>query len=246
MKIALVSHHTLDHPWDKFSAVTATDKQIYADKHGYKFFNKTDNFLNRPGRHLSYEKMPFLLELMHANPDIDWFWYSGCDVLLTNHDTKLESLIDENYSFIITKDGQGINGDVFFVRNNSVGRAYIERMDKNEGEIENPESVFPEDRAAGRWTTEQGWLNEDERNPEWSPIFKYLPQHTMNSYELKYYGGSVRPYDLLGQRAQWEPGDFAVHAITGYHPGLNKVEINEWKLNMLLSFIHEHKNQFIK
>jgi hypothetical protein len=245
MKIALVSHHTLDHPWDKFSAVTATDKQIYADKHGYKFFNKTDNFLNRPGRNLSYEKMSYLLEIMNANADIDWFWYSGCDVLLTNHNIKLESLIDDSAQFIITKDGQSVNGDVFFVKNSIEGRAYIERMDKNEGEPGDP-NTFPEDRVAGRWTSEQGWLIEDELNPEWRHIFKYLPQHTMNSYELKHYGSSVRPIDLLGHRAQWMPGDFAVHAITGHLPGLSRVEINEWKLNVLTSFIAEHKDQFIK
>jgi hypothetical protein len=35
-------------------------------------------------------------------------------------------------------------------------------------------------------------------------------------------------------------------AITGYLPGLSRVEINEWKLNVLTSFIVEHKDQFIK
>jgi hypothetical protein len=54
------------------------------------------------------------------------------------------------------------------------------------------------------------------------------------------------PWDKFGVRAQWMPGEFVVHAITGYLPGLSRVEINEWKLNVLTSFIAEHKDQFIK
>lgn len=215
MKIAIVTHHTPD--YIEMANITRPVKEQYAAKHGYIDFVKTKDFLYLPNVHLSLEKVFYLTEIMNANLDIEWFWYSGCDCLITNTNIKLESMIDENYHFIVCKDDQGINGDVFFIRNSVEGREYIKHLE--------------EPHLSG---TEQGWMWADEDNPKWQSITKYIPQNKMNSYDLKFYPHK-RGTDLFNERSNWQHGDFLLQAVTGYLPGVagGSRIVYDWKLNIL-------------
>jgi hypothetical protein len=219
MKIAIVTHHTPN--FIEMANITRPTKIRYAEKHGYVDFVKTDNFLNLPNTHPSLEKVFYLDEIMHANPDIDWFWYSGCDCLITNTDIKLESLIDENYHFIVCKDDHGINGDVFFIKNSHEGREYIKHMEEPHRE-----------------GTEQGWMWDDEEDPKWRSITKYIPQNIMNAYDLKYYPNKCG-HDVFNQRSNWQPGDFVLQAVTGWWPGFGPKEIYQHKINILQSHVND-------
>lgn len=219
MNIGLVSHYTPN--FQSMAALTVPGKQKYSERYGYPLFIKTDNFRDRPGCHLSHEKCGYLNEIMEAHPEIDWFWYSGCDCMITNLTFDLKELIDNDYHFIVCKDDHGINGDVFFIRNSPEGREYMQHLD------------MPSVHG-----TEQGHMWEDEANPKWSAITKYLPQVTMNAYDLTYYPHKSGT-DILGGRSNWQPGDFVLQAVTGYMPGMTAEEVYNWKLGILNSHITE-------
>jgi len=219
MKIALVELHTPN--YNSMADITLPGKISYANKHGYTMFVKTDNFV--PNIHVGFQKCFWMYDLMIANPDIDWFWHTGTDCMITNSEIKLESLIDENFHFIVTKDDHGIGANVFFIRNTHEGREYMKHL----------QDPHP---ASG---SEQGHMWDDEYNPIWRPITKYLPQHTMNSYYLKYYPHKTGK-DVFGQRSQWIPGDFMVQVITGLMPpGMSPEDIYNWKMNIFRDILHE-------
>lgn len=194
--------------------VTLPGKIAYAKKHGYDMFIKTDNFV--PNIHIGFQKCFWMYDLMVDNLDIEWFWHTGTDCLITNPEIKLETLIDNNFHFIVTKDDHGIGADVFFIRNTPEGRAYIKHL----------QDPHP---ASG---TEQGHMWDDEHSPQWRPITKYIPQNTMNSYALSHLPHKCG-VDLFGQRQNWEQGDFVLQAITGPYHGQSAEDIYIWKLNIL-------------
>jgi hypothetical protein len=214
LKIALINLHTPN--YQTMADLSVPGKEQYAKKHGYMFFNKTDNFV--PDIPIGYQKCYFLADLMLEHPDIEWFWHSGTDCIITNHNIKLESLIDPTVHFIVCKDGQGINADVFFIRNSTEGREYIEHLKTYHV-------------TSG---TEQGQMWDDEHNPKWRAITKYLPQQTMNAYDLTWYP-HMSGTDRLGGRSAWQPGDFVLQAVTGLNDGWTAEQIYQWKLNILQS-----------
>lgn len=217
MKIALVTHHTPN--FQSMADLTTPGKRAYADKHGYEYYEQTDKWFVYPGRHIGYEKCVYLHHLMLTQPSIDWFWWSGTDILITNHNVKLETIIDNNYHFIVCKDSSGINADSFLIRNTTIGREYMEHLS-----TEHPGG------------SEQGHMWDDERNPRWRPIAKYLPQHVMNCYDMAFYP-HMRGFDVLGQRSNWQPGDFVIHAVTGLLVHHTPQQIYDWKMNILKSKI---------
>ena len=163
---------------------------------------------------------------MEQHPDIDWFWHSGTDCLITNHNTKLESLIDSDPSihFIVCKDDQGINADVFFIRNSPEGKEYMQHL------------TTPHQESG----TEQGWMWEDEHTPKWRSITKYIPQYIMNAYDLSFYPHKSG-LDAFNKRGNWEHGDFLLHAVTGYLPGvaLGSKTLYDWKMNILQLHVND-------
>jgi hypothetical protein len=219
MKIALVSHYTPN--YQELADITWEGKKKYAEKHGYEAFVKTDNFANLPERHPSMEKCRFLCELMEAHPDIDWFWYSGCDCLITNHQIKLESLIDNERHFIVSLESGGPNGDVFFIRNTPEGREYMRHLDE-------PAACVPQ--------TEQGHMWVDRSNPKWQAITKYLPLSAMNSWDLEWYP-HVSKTDGMGQRSNWELGDFVIQPVTGGRIPGKTLSPAEFKVEVLRMYV---------
>jgi hypothetical protein len=211
MKIAIIDLHNAY--YKPMADMTLPGKVRYAEKHGYEFFCKTDNFV--PDVNIGFQKCFWLSELMEQRPDIEWFWHSGTDCLLTNHNIKLESLIDNEFHFIVAKDDHGICADIFFIRNTPEGREYMKHL-------QDPHPMF----------TEQGHMWDDEFNLKWKCITKYLPQYTMNSYAGQWYPHK-RGIDKLGQRGFWQSGDLLVHAVTGMLLHLTPDEIFQWKLDII-------------
>ena len=217
MNIALVTGHTEN--YSELAALTLPGKQEYALQHGYKLFVQTDGWMVYPDRAIGFDKCFYIEKLMLENPDVEWFWWSGTDCLITNHNTKLENIIDDNFHFIVCKDDSGINADVFFIRNTEQGLAYIRNLQQ-------PHSLG----------TEQANMWDDEKNPKWQPICKYIPQNVMNSYNLNYYRHKG-PRDVFGQRNNWEKGDFVIQAVTGWNPGFDNAANYAWKIKQIKEII---------
>ena len=212
MNIALVTIHTPN--YHEMADLTFPGKQEYAKKHGYQLFAKTENFSER---HIGMEKCWYMEILMKENPDVDWFWWSGTDGLITNHTIKLESIIDTDFDFIVTKDDNGICADSFLIKNSTIGREYIAHL-----------------QEPNQWATEQANMWLDEAIPKWRSITKYLPQHIMNSYDTAFYPGN-KGLDVFGFRCNWQPGDFLLHAING----IPTADPYGWKMDILKKHISQ-------
>ena len=220
MNIALINLY--DDNYQSMADLTTPIKTAYCEKHGYKFFEKINGFI--PNITVGYQKCFWLADLMLEHPEIEWFLHLGTDCLITNHSIKLESFIDNDYHFMVTKDDTGINGENFFIRNTPEGREYIENL----------KQIHPV------WNTEEGNMRDDEKNPKWNKITKYLSQSTINSYDHQWYPHK-KSTDQLGGKLGWEKGSFVLHAITGLLPGraANEPFVYEWKMNILRSRLDE-------
>lgn len=192
MNIALVSLHNA--PYQPLGTLTWDQNKIpYADLHEYAYCCKTDGFYGVP---VGFEKIYLLRDLMTIHPQIEWFWWTGCDTLITNFTTKVEDRIDSAYHFIIASDCNGINADSFLIRNSSEGHAFIDHII-----AEMPRYIND------NWFEQQCIIDSQEK---FKDIMKIVPQRDINAYDYGLYPG-CQPVDKLGTDGQWKPGDFLIH-----------------------------------
>lgn len=177
------------------------NKVKYAEKHGYEYLAKTEDFYGfAPG----FEKIQFILDLFEENPDITWTWWTGTDSLIMNFNTKIEDKLTEAADAHIIMSGDfnfKINCDSMLIKNSPEARAWMQMiMDK-----------MP-DYHNHQYKEQQIML---ETFDEYSNIIKLMPQNFMNSYEYGCYTVAPWNYKLLtdvnGDRGQWETGDWLIH-----------------------------------
>ena len=106
----------------------------YCELHGYNLIrHKIENIDN--GRAPQWQKIIESINILQSS-DLDWLFFIDLDCLIMNQSIKLESFIDEKYSFIIPSHGidaldfpMEINefGDnnvitcAYFVKNDEIG-----------------------------------------------------------------------------------------------------------------------------
>jgi len=69
-------------------------------------------------------------------PSCDWLFWTDADSIITNFDTRLETFIDENYNFIITKDINGMNGGHWFIKNTPWSYEFLDDVWAQESRID--------------------------------------------------------------------------------------------------------------
>jgi hypothetical protein len=181
--------------------LTDAPKQEYCDLHGYKFFVlKSTPYSSIMG----FNKIHYVRELFDRYPDIEWLLFSECDAMITNFNITMEEKIDNNYHFILPVDRLNLNSGNFLARNSEQGRAYLQMIIDKE-----PEYVDVE------WAEQQVIIDTID---EYSNIVKIVPQRYMNSYEPAIYDYCDARYDIFGNSAAWEPGDWIVHWPGTYKP----------------------------
>lgn len=179
------------------------NKVQYAERHGYLAAAKTDNF---SAEQVHFDKFVHMLDIMKANPDIEWVWWLDNDAMITNFNIKLENLVDDDYHVIMPTDIAALNTGSFIVRNSLQARAWLEFLLSKKHEYRND----------NKWFEQQAVI---DFYPKFQHLFKLIPQRQINSYDYAMYG--TDPTDLLGTSGQWEPGDFVIH-----WPGLpNEVRV---------------------
>jgi mannan polymerase II complex MNN10 subunit len=171
------------------------NKLPYCIKHGYPLLVKNDDWHDI---HIGHEKGYLIQLAFESYPECDWVFFSECDTLITNMDTKLEDVIrNEKKHFVITVDINGINAGSFFVKNSPEGRGFVQDMIDNIGNFKNEQDFI----------VDSYFISKKHTN-----IMSLYPQKTFNSYDYKSYG---RLYptglDCLGNNGSWEPGDFIIH-----------------------------------
>lgn len=190
-KMAIVSLFNEQHI--DLAKYTWNNKVDYAEKHGYIAVAKTDNFSTEQ---VHFDKFVHILDVMKSNPTVDWVWWLDNDAMITNFDIKVEDLVDPNYHIIMSTDIASLNTGSFIVRNSTQGREWLEFLLGKKLEYKNDT----------KWFEQQAVI---DFYPKFQDIFKIVPQQVLNSYDYTMY--NVKGIDLLGQDAQWAPGDFVIH-----------------------------------
>lgn len=203
------------------------NKVKYAEKHGYGYLAKTDDFYGfEPG----FEKIQFILDTFEAYPDIEWLWWTGTDSMITNFNTTIEEKITdaegtriEDIHIIMAADFNfKINADSIIIKNSIESKAWLEDIME----------AMPK-YVGHQFKEQQYMLDTLEKNKD---IITLMPQHFMNSYEYKMYTVSPWMYekktDVNGDRGQWQEGDWFVH-WPGTQPGERLKLVEEYKQKII-------------
>ena len=190
---------------DKFKelaeATWENNKVKYAEKHGYAYLAKTDEFYGfEPG----FEKIQFMIDIFDTYPDTESIWWTGTDSMVTNFNIKVEDKVKEvpEAHIIMSSDFNFmINCDSMLVKNTPEAKAWLQDI------MDHMEKYFRH-----QFREQQYMIDSADKYVD---IIEIMPQHFMNSYEYKLY--RVMPWqyeedtDVNGERGQWEPGDWLVH-----------------------------------
>jgi hypothetical protein len=199
------------------------NKKVYCKKHGYNIFVDDCKSYTRVQSGLppikdgyipiGYVKFFAIKKALAQFPDTRWIFFTECDVIITNMETKLESLVKDTVHFIISADTNGLNSGNFFLRNSELGLGFMNNilssipMYKHYYLFENQ---YIQDCLLGTRLTEQGVKNGGSL---WAEITAIMPQRYMNSYDYKNHPKlkNRNPVDIFGNDGQWKPGDFILH-----------------------------------
>jgi hypothetical protein len=182
MKITLLTAASKEH-WPILN-LTAPDKMEYCLRYQLQLSIRKHEVLSP-----WHEREDFMKD---ALSECDWLWFMGADTLIMNHTINVESLIDTNYDFIIGQDYNGINNDVFFLRNCPESFKFIEEVTKRNTDLS--------DDQVAMFTVKDQIEN-----------FKYkiVPQKQFNCY-LYDTEPAYTPYPK-GLDGNFRDGDFVLH-----------------------------------
>ena len=209
-----------DDYYAKLAEVTI-DKNVkqYCDLHGYTLIShKIENIDN--GRSPQWQKIQVSIDVLKTNK-FKWLFFLDTDCLIMNSTIKLESIIDDNYSFIVPahniepidtpiKNNQGTNCVItsqYFVKNDKTGIDILQDIwDAKEWPIDIDINTFDYEGRQARITIDK---------PIFKDKVKIVPEKTLNRF---WYMNN--PFMVLhtpgANNNVWQPGDFIVH-VTGYN-----------------------------
>jgi hypothetical protein len=180
------------------------------------------------------------IELIDAIlPDYDLIWWQDTDSMIMNFSKDIESFVDDNFSFYISRDINCTNGGSFIIKNNANGKKILNTMlDK-----------IPDYTHHG--LQESAMIRDMYQQQEWQKIIKILPQSGekgINSYfeDLYYWIYGIEVFEKRrteGNNCQFQRGDFLVH-----WPGCSlEHRIHLAKSERVLSnIIYKKKKSFVK
>jgi len=220
--IVLASMH--DEKYQELANETWDNNKVpYAEKHGYAYLAKTEDFYGfDPG----FEKIAFLIDILDNYPDTTWIWWTGSDGLVMNFNTRVEDKVAEapDAHVIMSADFNfAINADSMLVKNTPEARAWLQDC------MDNIETY-------GKKTYKEQQFMLDTMD-KYAGIVKLMPQNFMNSYEYRMY--KVMPWlyekttDINGDRGQWETGDWFVQ-WPGTQPRERLELVKEYKPKIIL------------
>jgi hypothetical protein len=107
-------------------------KRDYADKHGYPYVQRGEEFWDRT-RPIPWSKVGFVLHVLSRLPDGEFVFLSDADVLITNPDLRLEDqvvpLLPAEKDLLMTIDACGhINSGNMLMRNSPWLRDWWNRV----------------------------------------------------------------------------------------------------------------------
>ena len=219
----------------------------YCELHGYSLFvDKHEDRVveDKPeGWKIAYGKFIATRNVFKDNK-FKWLFYIDVDSLIMNTSIKLESIIDDNYSFIVldhevpppdnfilTKNNKNnVIISHYFIKNNKDGLDILNAILNNEG--------WPEDLSINEWDFEGRQVRLLINNPKYSSKIKVIDENTFSRFWY-----INRPYLLFflndNFKNIWQPGDFIVHLV-GYPVNERNTllrELNNFRGGVLVDWI---------
>lgn len=186
----------------------------YCEKHGYSLhIDRQQNLDNN--RVPMWQKIKVSHDVLKGS-EYKWLFFIDTDCLIMNSNIKLESLIDDNYSFIIPQHNikaednpitvipgvQNVITSQFFVKNDNDGLAILQAI-WNLGEI-------PNDRFDYEGRQTRILIN----SLQFDGKIKTIEEKLVNRFWYVNNPFMVMHFRGMNDNA-WQPGDFIVH-VTGY------------------------------
>lgn len=193
LKIALIGVH--DERYEHIGKYAHINKRAYAEKHGYDYF--LYNYRLDTGRAAYWDKV---VALQRHLSDYDWLFWLDSDALIMNDSIKLESIIDEDYDFITTRDClRGMNSGQFLIKNTQWSRDFLKLWYSPKYEHTQVAPGF--DNGA--------LIQIYQEHPKVKEHIKIVPQRLLSSY-LQCPGW----FNIDGE---YQPGDFVIHFAAVNH-----------------------------
>lgn len=124
--IALLTAHSSH--FEELASVTLPVLRSYTDKHNYKLLSFIITGAECSIRPPSWWKVMNLLYCMKQMPEVDWFMWIDTDAIIVNSDIQIESFLTDESDFIVGSDNNGINAGVFFIRNTTTAREFLQEV----------------------------------------------------------------------------------------------------------------------
>lgn len=181
------------HGDEKVKAASISNKQAYAEKHGYGL-HVLQNRSSLLTRENAWLKIPFILSIM-AEYNYDFIWSLDLDTVILDMDFALKDLVDPHYNLLIGVDLNGINTGSFLIKNSHWSLLFLFMVWKK---IDVP--------FADVWW-EQASIMHLAGNTFISNHIKRMPQTVFNSYENDFRGKQDKlPFVIhfAGDERKWE------------------------------------------
>lgn len=133
MKVALTTFFT--NSYEELAAITIPVMEIYCAKHGYDLnINKIAN-----DKSFHFVKTVDTRKLLDK---YDVVMGIEADVLITNHNIKVEDFLDDENELYITEDINGINFGAFIARSSAWSKELFDKVNKTAGYFGDEQNFF--------------------------------------------------------------------------------------------------------
>ena len=189
---AIITYH--NSTYQALADITWTQNKIpYAERYGYHCEFESLEGLGHVGQ---IQKVRFINRMLDDARNFEWIWWTGCDLMVTNFNIRIEDKIDNDYHMIIATDCNGVNADSILIRNSQTSKDYW-RMIRD---------VLPD--YSHHWEGEQRIIKDTYHI--YNDIIKIVPQREINSYNYSVYKGIYPDKDFLGTDGNWQTGDWVI------------------------------------
>lgn len=180
MSVTLLTVHSPN--WKPLADVTLPAWRAYCQKHEYSLI--ANIVPDNSERYYGWLRLEDLYDYLFVYNLAETFFCFDCDAIVTNPEITIESLIDDEHDFYITRDVNGFNASQMIFRHSAWTKKLLQEWSRQTcaGDQDAFALIYP--RFADRT--------------------KVLPQTALNSYLYEIYSEKSR-------EGQWNPGDFVLH-----------------------------------
>lgn len=195
MRIAVANYSTPS--FAKVKEVTVENQSAYCSKWGYDYIQVVrDSGYTQ----LFCDRIIWYIELLKSGK-WDWIAAIDSDILFTNFGIQIESIVDDSYHAVLSRDAlQIVSGDML-LRCTPECAEWLEAISLLYRFYQPPKR-------------NEQWAMEDMMN-RFGSLIKIVPQKVMSSYNYDLYkalgGNYAIGKDVGGNDGRWAPGDFKFH-----------------------------------